>query len=153
MLTVAKKLQRKIAATRGISNAQALASPKRSTPSLEDKPAEESQGTTPKLESKDDSSTNQPSGKRKYRRHPKPDENAPERPPSAYVIFSNSEKSPFHVLFNANVSDRNARRFKRQTFIIYGDRQASWRELAEPDADRKGTLRTASLRREGEIYD
>ncbi|MCJ1412902.1 hypothetical protein MMC19_007002 [Ptychographa xylographoides] len=28
-------------------------------------------------------------GKRKYRRHPKPDEHAPERPPSAYVIFSN----------------------------------------------------------------
>ncbi|KAH8731470.1 hypothetical protein GQ44DRAFT_722439 [Phaeosphaeriaceae sp. PMI808] len=27
--------------------------------------------------------------KRKYRRHPKPDEYAPERPPSAYVIFSN----------------------------------------------------------------
>jgi hypothetical protein len=30
-----------------------------------------------------------PETKRKYRRHPKPDENAPERPPSAYVIFSN----------------------------------------------------------------
>jgi HMG (high mobility group) box len=28
--------------------------------------------------------------KRKYKRHPKPDKNAPERPPSAYVIFSNS---------------------------------------------------------------
>ncbi|PMB68249.1 High mobility group protein B3 [Beauveria bassiana] len=27
--------------------------------------------------------------KRKYRRHPKPDEHAPERPPSAYVLFSN----------------------------------------------------------------
>jgi HMG (high mobility group) box len=27
--------------------------------------------------------------KRKYKRHPKPDKNAPERPPSAYVIFSN----------------------------------------------------------------
>lgn len=27
--------------------------------------------------------------KRKYRRHPKADEHAPERPPSAYVIFSN----------------------------------------------------------------
>ncbi|KAL6908494.1 hypothetical protein GGI43DRAFT_145366 [Trichoderma evansii] len=27
--------------------------------------------------------------KRKYRRHPKPDENAPERPMSAYVLFSN----------------------------------------------------------------
>jgi HMG (high mobility group) box len=30
-----------------------------------------------------------PETKRKYRRHPKPDKNAPERPPSAYVIFSN----------------------------------------------------------------
>ncbi|KAJ0380643.1 hypothetical protein COL26b_000929 [Colletotrichum chrysophilum] len=29
--------------------------------------------------------------KRKYRRHPKPDENAPERPPSAYVLFSNTK--------------------------------------------------------------
>lgn len=27
--------------------------------------------------------------KRKYRRHPKPDEHAPEKPPSAYVLFSN----------------------------------------------------------------
>ncbi|PVI00374.1 hypothetical protein DM02DRAFT_655464 [Periconia macrospinosa] len=32
---------------------------------------------------------NTTSTKRKYRRHPKPDEHAPERPPSAYVIFSN----------------------------------------------------------------
>ena len=30
--------------------------------------------------------------KRKYRRHPKPDEHAPERPPSAYVIFSNKTR-------------------------------------------------------------
>ncbi|OJD32736.1 high-mobility group 20a [Diplodia corticola] len=30
--------------------------------------------------------------KRKYRRHPKPDENAPERPASAYVIFSNQTR-------------------------------------------------------------
>lgn len=28
-------------------------------------------------------------GKRKYRRHPKPDDSAPEKPPSAYVLFSN----------------------------------------------------------------
>ncbi|EWC44614.1 hypothetical protein DRE_06603 [Drechslerella stenobrocha 248] len=27
--------------------------------------------------------------KRKYRRHPRPDENAPEKPPSAYVMFAN----------------------------------------------------------------
>ncbi|BFZ53235.1 hypothetical protein PYCC9005_000258 [Savitreella phatthalungensis] len=29
------------------------------------------------------------SSKRRYKRHPKPDENAPSRPPSAYVLFSN----------------------------------------------------------------
>jgi len=32
---------------------------------------------------------NPATGKRRYRRHPKPDPNAPERPPSAYVLFSN----------------------------------------------------------------
>lgn len=32
---------------------------------------------------------NNPGTKRKYKRHPKPDEFAPDRPPSAYVIFSN----------------------------------------------------------------
>jgi hypothetical protein len=69
--------------------------------------------------------------KRKYRRHPKvgilspghhvagdvtqpwkdratltsksqPDENAPERPPSAYVIFSNRAYHPNHKRFDAN---------------------------------------------------
>lgn len=29
--------------------------------------------------------------KRKYERHPKPDEHAPKRPPSAYVVFSNCQ--------------------------------------------------------------
>ena len=36
--------------------------------------------------------------KRKYRRHPKPDENAPERPPSAYVIFSNKVREELRPL-------------------------------------------------------
>ncbi|KAK9712650.1 hypothetical protein K7432_007002 [Basidiobolus ranarum] len=31
--------------------------------------------------------------KRKYRRHPKPDKNAPEKPPSAYVMFSNKVRN------------------------------------------------------------
>ncbi|OBT48623.1 hypothetical protein VE00_00781 [Pseudogymnoascus sp. WSF 3629] len=84
-----RKLQRKIAATRGISHAQALASPKRGTPSLEDKQSEDNKGATPRSDGKDGNASTQPSGKRKYRRHPKPDENSPERPPSAYVIFSN----------------------------------------------------------------
>ncbi|MCJ1241465.1 hypothetical protein MMC14_009470 [Varicellaria rhodocarpa] len=42
------------------------------------------------------------SGKRKYRRHPKPDENAPDRPPSAYVIFSNKireDLKPLNLTF------------------------------------------------------
>ncbi|ORX89890.1 HMG-box [Basidiobolus meristosporus CBS 931.73] len=32
-------------------------------------------------------------GKRKYRRHPKPDKNAPEKPASAYVMFSNKVRA------------------------------------------------------------
>lgn len=85
-----RKLERKIAAYRGISNTQALAPTKSaSPPGTEDAAAsdEASKNATPKPGK--DGSNLQPSGKRKYRRHPKPDENAPERPPSAYVIFSN----------------------------------------------------------------
>ena len=84
-----RKLQRKIANSRGLSSDRALASP-RHTPS-DDKP-DEQRPSGGKAETKD--ATAQGSGphgaKRKYRRHPKPDENAPERPPSAYVIFSNT---------------------------------------------------------------
>ncbi|KFZ17804.1 hypothetical protein V501_01558 [Pseudogymnoascus sp. VKM F-4519 (FW-2642)] len=57
---------------------------------LDDKLLEEGKGvTTSRSDRKDGSSSMQPSKKRKYRRHPKPDENAPARPHSAYVIFSN----------------------------------------------------------------
>lgn len=31
--------------------------------------------------------------KRRYRRHPKPDKNAPTKPPSAYIMFSNHARS------------------------------------------------------------
>ncbi|KAI8582174.1 hypothetical protein K450DRAFT_229374 [Umbelopsis ramanniana AG] len=37
----------------------------------------------------DDTSSSSPLTKRKYRRHAKPDKNAPIKPPSAYVMFSN----------------------------------------------------------------
>ncbi|GAB5593267.1 hypothetical protein Unana1_08167 [Umbelopsis nana] len=37
----------------------------------------------------DDNSSGSPLQKRKYRRHAKPDKNAPIKPPSAYVMFSN----------------------------------------------------------------
>jgi len=80
-----RKLQRKIANARGLSSDRALASP-RNTPT-DDRVTDEHKNSA-KSESKDVGSG--PHGaKRKYRRHPKPDENAPERPPSAYVIFSN----------------------------------------------------------------
>lgn len=80
-----RKLQRKIANSRGLSSDTALASP-RNTPS-DDRHGEEQRVGNSKPENKEGGG---PQGaKRKYRRHPKPDDNAPERPPSAYVIFSN----------------------------------------------------------------
>jgi hypothetical protein len=84
-----RKLQRKIANSRGLSSDRALASP-RHTPSDDRQPEESRNAGTngAKVDSKDGSTPVQ-GAKRKYRRHPKPDENAPERPPSAYVIFSN----------------------------------------------------------------
>ncbi|XPS79531.1 hypothetical protein M3J09_011512 [Ascochyta lentis] len=86
-----RKLQRAIAESRGQSPGQPLTTVLAGGPSVEgtyrsDDSATESktkQGHNPV-----DGSTGT-STKRKYRRHPKPDENAPERPPSAYVIFSN----------------------------------------------------------------
>lgn len=81
-----RKLQRKIANARGLSSDRALASP-RNTPT-DDRVSDEHKHSATKSESKDVGSGPQ-GAKRKYRRHPKPDENAPERPPSAYVIFSN----------------------------------------------------------------
>ncbi|EHL02497.1 putative High mobility group protein 20A [Glarea lozoyensis 74030] len=83
-----RKLQRKIANSRGLSPDRALASP-RNTPA-EERTGEEQKSSTSKQDGKDRSGTGGPQGsKRKYRRHPKADENCPERPPSAYVIFSN----------------------------------------------------------------
>ncbi|PNY24512.1 High mobility group protein 20A [Tolypocladium capitatum] len=78
-----RKLQRRIANARGIAPSVSLASPKPA--------AEESKPETLRRESSRAEGGNESNGvtKRKYRRHPKPDENAPERPPSAYVLFSN----------------------------------------------------------------
>jgi len=81
-----RKLQRKIANSRGLSSDRALASP-RNTPG-EERQGEEQKNAATKTDGKDRASGSQGS-KRKYRRHPKADENCPERPPSAYVIFSN----------------------------------------------------------------
>lgn len=79
-----RKLQRRIANSRGFSSGRALGSP-RNIPS-DEKQSDDVTGGTAKAAVKEEA---QQGAKRKYRRHPKVDGNAPERPPSAYVIFSN----------------------------------------------------------------
>jgi hypothetical protein len=81
-----RKLQRKIANSRGLSSDRALASP-RNTPSDDRQPDEQRTGSARGDAREANGAVH--GAKRKYRRHPKADENAPERPPSAYVIFSN----------------------------------------------------------------
>ncbi|KAF2854648.1 hypothetical protein T440DRAFT_514540 [Plenodomus tracheiphilus IPT5] len=86
-----RKLQRAIAESRGQSSDRPLStsagrapSPDRSYRSDDSGPEGKSRQGEASVASNSGTST-----KRKYRRHPKPDEHAPERPPSAYVIFSN----------------------------------------------------------------
>ncbi|KAF6813928.1 HMG box protein [Colletotrichum sojae] len=78
-----RKLQRRIANSRGHAPEASLVSPTRA--SVEEPKPEAQRPEQPRPENKDGPVVT----KRKYRRHPKPDENAPERPPSAYVLFSN----------------------------------------------------------------
>ncbi|RBR03571.1 uncharacterized protein FIESC28_11742 [Fusarium coffeatum] len=79
-----RKLQRRIANARGISPSASLVTPAR--PTSEDAKSEGIPSEPVRTETPPEG---QGVAKRKYRRHPKPDENAPERPPSAYVLFSN----------------------------------------------------------------
>ncbi|KAK2002215.1 HMG box protein [Colletotrichum falcatum] len=78
-----RKLQRRIANSRGLAPDASLISPTRAT--AEEPKPDAHRSEQPRPEVKDGPVVT----KRKYRRHPKPDENAPERPPSAYVLFSN----------------------------------------------------------------
>ncbi|KAJ4145254.1 hypothetical protein LMH87_004109 [Akanthomyces muscarius] len=82
-----RKLQRRIANARGIAPSVALVSTLK--PGSED--AKQQQHIRRESTTRSEAGSESTNGvtKRKYRRHPKPDENAPERPPSAYVLFSN----------------------------------------------------------------
>ncbi|KAJ4394583.1 hypothetical protein N0V93_003802 [Gnomoniopsis smithogilvyi] len=83
-----RKLQRRIANARGIAPNAVLASPLK--PTVEDAPSDTNRPDVPAaLVNGGREAGMAVVQKRKYRRHPKPDENAPERPPSAYVLFSN----------------------------------------------------------------
>ncbi|KAF2968744.1 hypothetical protein GQX73_g4841 [Xylaria multiplex] len=78
-----RKLQRRIANYRGVAPEVSLVSPART--SIEDVRHDANRADIGRTDVK----TGPTVAKRKYRRHPKPDEHAPERPPSAYVLFSN----------------------------------------------------------------
>lgn len=85
-----RKLQRRIANARGVAPDVALASPTRASVEEVRAGAEAQKPEAPAQPSTDSrENVNGVVQKRKYRRHPKPDENAPERAPSAYVLFSN----------------------------------------------------------------
>ncbi|KAF2474524.1 uncharacterized protein BDR25DRAFT_215413 [Lindgomyces ingoldianus] len=86
-----RKLQRAIAETRGQAHDRPLPIALGKSTSVDgsyrsDDSAPESKSRQQDVLAPGNTGT---STKRKYRRHPKPDEHAPERPPSAYVIFSN----------------------------------------------------------------
>ncbi|KAI1026245.1 hypothetical protein LB504_011210 [Fusarium proliferatum] len=96
--------RRRIANARGISPSVSLVTPVR--PTSEDAKSDSVQPEPTRTELP-------PEGhgvaKRKYRRHPKPDENAPERPPSAYVLFSNKiAKLVGENWQNLNASEKEA---------------------------------------------
>jgi len=77
-----RKLQRRIANARGIAPSVSL--PLKPNPDEVKQDGSRTEPTRPE-------GSQEGAGvvKRKYRRHPKADENAPESPPSAYVLFSN----------------------------------------------------------------
>ncbi|KAF1354868.1 high mobility group box domain-containing protein [Delphinella strobiligena] len=87
-----RKLQRAIIEVRGRTRDNFILGARQQLgPKEEQYRSEEESGTSARDRTKSAVVNNGSSGgqKRKYRRHPKPDEYAPERPPSAYVIFSN----------------------------------------------------------------
>ncbi|KFA53101.1 hypothetical protein S40293_05343 [Stachybotrys chartarum IBT 40293] len=81
-----RKLQRRIANARGVAPSISLGPSSKQNGNEEPKQEAIRPDTTRPENGQHD---NAGVAKRKYRRHPKPDENAPERPPSAYVLFSN----------------------------------------------------------------
>jgi len=81
-----RKLQRRIANSRGVAPGTSLAPASQSSPE-DPRIPDPQQSEAPRPDVRETSTV--VITKRKYRRHPKHDENAPERPPSAYVLFSN----------------------------------------------------------------
>ncbi|KAF2280711.1 uncharacterized protein EI97DRAFT_453962 [Westerdykella ornata] len=92
LTSVTQKLQRAIADYRGQSPDRPLPLALNQTVAIESAYRSDDSAPEPGARQQPESSNAAsvaPNAKRRYRRHPKPDENAPDRPPSAYVIFSN----------------------------------------------------------------
>ncbi|KAF5660587.1 hypothetical protein FHETE_8868 [Fusarium heterosporum] len=117
-----RKLQRRIANARGISPSASLATPVR--PTSEDVKTE---GVQPEPSRTETPPEGQGVAKRKYRRHPKPDENAPERPPSAYVLFSNK----IAKLVGENWQNLNANEKEAYESQANADKEKYHRDLME----------------------
>lgn len=104
-----RKLQREIANTRRLANDPAFVEPLYATL----KSHGGNQMGSSLTSSKDDTQT-AGHGKRSYRHHPKPDLNAPARPYSAYVLFSNNMREELkpHGLSFTEMSRRVGERWQ-----------------------------------------
>ncbi|KAJ8657896.1 hypothetical protein O0I10_006424, partial [Lichtheimia ornata] len=80
-----RMIQRQIAATRGIMPKYPHSVASETSASFYD--------SSTMVDNTSTSSGNGNGKKRKYRRHPKRDKNAPKRPPSAYIMFSNEMRA------------------------------------------------------------
>ena len=111
-----RKLQREIAKSRHSARVPAF------TPTLGKRHPISDSG-----DSKQDSQT-LVTGKRGYRHHPKPDENAPQRPYSAYVMFSNSvrEEMKNEPLSFADISKQVGERWQR----LLPEEKGRWKQEA-----------------------
>lgn len=118
-----RKLQREIANTRRLAQDPAFVTPL--YPSLHDPGGNETDSSL--AWSKDDTQA-AGQGKRSYRHHPKPDPNAPQRPYSAYVLFSNNMREG---LKSQGLSfTEMSRRVGEQWQSLKPEEKESWKQQA-----------------------
>ncbi|KAK9767625.1 hypothetical protein K7432_002434 [Basidiobolus ranarum] len=89
-------LQREIASVRGVPSSHPIGLPLVSSDGTFLSMSDAAMSSLPMHQLSPNSGDMSPDAngnKRKYRRHPKPDKNAPEKPPSAYVMFSNKVRN------------------------------------------------------------
>ncbi len=118
-----RKLQREIANSRRLSRDPAFVTPLYDVPS-DQKKSESLSGSV----SIDDDTPGAVSTKRRYRHHPKSDKNVPERPYSAYVLFSNKmrEELKDQLLSFTEISRRVGERWQ----LMPPEEKELWKQRA-----------------------